>query len=93
MAAEVARQAFTPAQWRTFMAIADTIFPAQSPEQVQEILAALPQGQGNKDAIERFLTRNASECREFADALDEVFAHRVRGDAVVKIRMVLDLLE
>lgn len=87
------RQAFTPAQWRTFMAIADTIFPAQTPEQVREILAALPQGQGNKAAIEKLLARSASECREFADTLDEVFAHRIPSDAVGKIRMVLDLLE
>ena len=93
MTGEVARLAFSPAQWRTFMAIADTIFPAQPPEQVKGILAALPQGQGNKAAIEKFLARNASECREFADMLDEVFAHRIPSDTVVKIRMVLDLLE
>ncbi|KAF8445206.1 hypothetical protein BGX38DRAFT_1094717 [Terfezia claveryi] len=93
MAEQVARQAFTPTQWRTFMAIADTIFPAQTPEQVEEILAALPQGQGNKPAIEHFLARSASDCREFADALDDVFAHKIPSDAVVKIRMVLDLLD
>ncbi|KAF8418184.1 hypothetical protein EV426DRAFT_554359, partial [Tirmania nivea] len=93
MSGQVARNAFTPAQWRTFMAIADTFFPAQTPEQVQQILAALPQRQPNKDAIESCLARSASECREFADALDEVFAHRLPSAAVVKIRMVLDLLD
>lgn len=75
------------------MAIADTIFPAQTPEQIQEILASLPQGETHKDAVVKFLTRNASECTEFTDSLDEVFAYRVPSDAVTKIKLVLDFLE
>lgn len=91
--AAVTVKAFTPSQWRTFLAIADTLFPAQTPAQIEEILATLPQGPGNRDAIVKFLSRSASECAEFTGALEEVFAWRVPREAVGKIKGVLDLLE
>ncbi|KAF8466988.1 hypothetical protein BDZ91DRAFT_634617, partial [Kalaharituber pfeilii] len=81
-----------PSQWRTFMSIADTLFPALSDSEADAIIAAVPSGPQHRAAIQRFLSRNASECREFMEALDHAFAHRLPKRAVGDVKMVLNLL-
>ena len=99
----------TEAQWRTLMAVADTIIPSIEVSstpldeklaiQASDYASAIEQVQktsppnAGEDVAKKYLQENASSTPGFKDALHRQFGHYMREEAVKGIRVILSALE
>lgn len=86
---------FTPKQFTTLLALADTYYPSLTPTEVDNLLKnhiANTIIDPKTETIEKWLRQASSECREFVETLDYFFYARIPGAAKAKVALVLDLL-
>lgn len=102
-------EVLTEAQWRTLMAIADTIVPsievstASSGKsisiQASEYASAVDQiqklipAESDREASHRYLQESASATPGFKESIHRQFGHYMREDALKGIRVILTALE
>lgn len=102
-------QPFTEAQWRTLLAIADTIIPSVKPNAVAKALTEAPvtdneystaistlKGRSetsNEEIATAYLHENASSIPEFRLAMHRLFGMYMPEDARKQLAMALSILE
>lgn len=100
---------FTPSQWATLLAIADTIVPAIEASsthsvnnlsiQPSEYTTAVQKIQNvvpdktSPDAVQRYLAEKGSAAPGFKELIHRTFGDYMRDDAVKGLRVILSTLE
>lgn len=104
-----AGEVLTPAQWITFLAIADTVVPAisrPSTQSIDDLVVPLPEyddavqkiqqaipTDAASDALHKYMRAKASSTPGFKDLMHRTFRDYMRDDALRAIRVVLSALE
>lgn len=99
----------TESQWKTFLAIADTVVPSIEASSTPSLdgLAVQPSEYTNAvqkiqrsvppnagtDVIQKYLAENASSVPRFKELIQRTFGHYMREDALKGIRVILSTLE